>query len=296
MAKRNIEQDAVDYANELQDILDRNQRRQDLRLSRFSRRVDNAINKVFKDLQKNVLKSIEQLETTEDGIIENTYGNTRQILARKAQFQKIIRRAKKLGDAYFLDEGIKMQELTQEDFKEYDKLAGQYGLDLSYTLIDEESFRQAAKQSQLLYNDFTGKLADEVQMGLMRKVLGGITSEQLVEEYTRIVPAIDKPKRGGGRFRLSAEARSRFTIRTETIRLANQVNHKLNSDAFGENYFIVNYNPMDERTAPACMRATEAGPMTVSQFISLHGLPPRHVNCRCTTAAIPDVFAKRLKK
>jgi len=66
--------------------------------------------------------------------------------------------------------------------------------------------------------------------------------------------------------------------------------------AFGNNPFIENFNPLDARTAPVCIDATVATevPMRRDDFIAAHGLPPRHVNCRCVVSYMPEFIAKQM--
>jgi len=282
------------YLKELDTLAKKNQQKLDQRGQKFANRIESDTEKDFANLTKKVVASFSGLSSDKAGIVKNTASNSRFVLAQRKQWQDIVNKIIKKGNSWFSDEGVKMQELTQKDFDSYKALAAKFGLDISFTLIDEEAFKQAAKQSAILYGDTFGDLAETVQAGIMRRILGGVTVEQLVEEYTNIVPAIDKPKKGGGRFKLSAEARSRFTFRTEIIRLASQINHELNKDAFGTDYHIQNLNPLDERTAPVCVAATQAGVMKVSEFVRSHGLSPRHVNCRCTQVGIPAKIAVRI--
>jgi len=275
------------------DFAEKFQRRNGRAQDRFLQRYSKAVEKSFRDLEDTVVNMISLLPGDPNGILEDQR-SIDFILAKKSRIKAIADRIYQVGKKYFLNEGSEIQQITQGQYEVFAKEARAQGLDYEFTMLNENQMRRAALQSVLLYQDFTGKLADEVSISLIRRIMGGATREKLVRDLKEVVPSIEKPKRGGGMFRLSAEERAKLIIRTETARLALQTTHAMNKSAWGNDYLVQNHNPLDERTSPECRRATEAtedNPMPVTKFASAYRMPPRHPRCRCAITALPKFLA-----
>lgn len=264
---------------------------------KFEKRYLKGTADAWKDMERQVIRTIMRLETGDGGIIPNSGKNLQRIRREKKGLKEITKRILKEGKKYFNKEGIEIQEISQAAFTEkMDFISRTTAEPISFEVLSPAALQTAANQSILIYGDSTGRFADEITNILIRKVIAGTTNEELVNYYKNIIPSIDKPKRGGGRFVLSAEERALMTVRTETNRLFNHTTDRLSKEAFGADYWVVNYNPMDRRTSSICRNATNAGVMKYTEMVQRFGLPPRHPRCRSSIGSLPDFVADGIGK
>lgn len=277
----------VEEEEEIQARLDKIQ---DEMISRFI----SVTNESFGDLKQQLLRTIRRLDT-ENGEVLRSQKNLAMITRDKKRIKRITDQLLAFGVDYFFNEGVEIQQQSQEEFLRRQKILAASGIKMSFEFFNENALKTAARQSIRVYNDAVGSLAKEISALLIRQLLVGTSRARLIDDYERIVPAIDKPKRGGGRFRLSARARAMMTIRTETIRLFGQTAHDQNKKIFGPDYMVMNFNPLDERTDTIlCFPATEQSPMTNTRLLDQFGLPGRHPNCRCSIGAVHPVIMSAL--
>lgn len=259
---------------------------------KMERRYLKATAQAFEDMQAAVLNAILNLDT-ESGQVKDSTRNLNYIRSNKKALKEITNKLLMLGADYFNTSGIEIQELGQDAFVEKVRaIESGYGEKIDFSLISPAAFQAATNKSIIIYGDVAGKFADEITNIMVRKIIGGTSNEQLVNYYENIIPSIDKPKRGGGRYVLSAKERALMTVRTETNRLYNDARDKLAKDAFGPEYWVLNFNPMDRRTSSICAAATNAGLMKRDEMLQRFGLPPRHPRCRSSIGSVPDFVAE----
>lgn len=253
-----------------------------------------AVQFAIKDMRNQIIRIIGGL-VEDDGKIENSQRNIDQIIARKVYLDKVVNKLIKDGAKTFTEGAIEIERLTRDEFKQWQRDLRTAGVDSESAVFNLPALKEAARGSVELWGDSMGTLSDTVQTGLIRMVLGGATKEQLINEYAKEVPSIVKRNPDGTiRWQMSAINRSMFTFRTETTRLQAKVMDGMARQAFGNDYYVQNFNPLDERTDKLqCYPATEAGPMLISELEARFGLPGRHVNCRCSIGAVPSFLVRK---
>jgi len=247
-----------------------------------------GLQKGLEDIENQILLVVKGL-AVEDGKIENSPRNLDQIIARRKGIERIIEGIILSGTKAFVTSSLEAENVNRKEFNAWVKELQKMGLSAEFALTDKPYIQEVTRAAIKIYGDSTREISDVIQQGLIRMSLGGATPEQLINEMTAKIPAIDKVRVDGGRYRLSADARARFIYRTETTKINAKVMDKLSKQAFGGNYLVQNFNPMDNRTDQVlCAPATEAGPIKINELIGRFGLPGRHPNCRCSIGSLPD--------
>lgn len=246
--------------------------------------------KYWKQLSKTIMEMVVSLDS-KNGLIENTDANLAKVKRLKADLEKASRALSQEGAGFLIREGTKNLEEISKKTEDFFKTLGP-GLD-GFLVINPAVVRNIVEKSVLVWDDRTGELAREINSRLLDMVLRGTSVADAIKDYAKIVPAIEKPKKDGGVFKLSAADRAEITMSTEFIRMFSEAADKQATEAFGADHYVENLNPMDDRTSPICEEATLAGVMPRDEMVAEYGLPPRHPRCRCSIATMPAFLVKK---
>jgi hypothetical protein len=239
----------------------------------------------YKNLSDQLLQTLQKLDTR-GGRIENSDENIAKVKRLTKEIEAASKKITKEGAKFLAENGRETIEQIATKTEKFfaDNMPAGAG---DFLVISPKVIEKIVGQSILVWDDSNGELAREIQTRLLGIVIRGEDIGTAIREYAKTVPAIEKPRRGGGTFKLSAEERAEITMSTEFVRMFEQANTENARLNYGDNYYVQNLNPMDERTSPQCTVATEAGIVKQDFFLAEHGEPPRHPRCRCSLATIP---------